>query len=160
MARRNMKALLSSRWLYLILRIVLGGLFVYAGGLKLADPQAFAIAVDGYGLVTWRMANLIARILPVVEIMAGIGLILDIRGALGVIVVQLLGFMGVLAYGIHMGLDIDCGCFGPSDSGEPVSLWETMFRDVLMLAACLIMYVQRRVAGFEPRPLLTIFQRK
>lgn len=150
-----MLKLFSSKTLYLVLRIILGGLFVYAGVTKLSDTAAFAQAIDGYGLVTWRMANLIAKTLPILEVASGLGLIFDVRGALGMIVVQLLGFMGVLAYGIHMGLDVDCGCFGPSDSGgESGGLWPTLIRDMLMFAACLLIYWQRRCAGIDLRSLI------
>ncbi|QJB56228.1 MauE/DoxX family redox-associated membrane protein [Pseudodesulfovibrio sp. zrk46] len=151
-----MKKIFTSKLLYLALRIALGGVFVYAGLSKITDPDGFAMAIDGYGLVSWRIANLLARVLPVVEIVSGLGLIFDVRGALGMIVAQLLGFVCVLAYGIHMGLDVDCGCFGPNDpgAGEPGGLWGTLIRDLLMLGACLLMYWQRRIAGFVPRSLV------
>lgn len=156
-----MKKLLSSKILYLALRLVLGGLFIYAGATKLMDVMGFAATIDQYGLVSWRMANLIAKTLPVIEIVAGLGLILDVRGALGTIVVQLLGFVCVLAYGIHLGLDVDCGCFGPADSatGEENSLWGTLIRDLYMLGACLLIYMQRRVADFRPRSMQDFFRK-
>ena len=137
----------------------MGGLFVYAGATKIVDPDAFAMAIDGYGLVSWRMANFIARVLPVIEIVSGFGLIFDVRGALGMIVAQLLGFVCVLTYGIYMGLDVDCGCFGPSDpgAGEAGGLWGTLIRDMFMFAACLLIYWQRRLVGFTPRSPLRFF---
>lgn len=156
-----MKKILSSTVLYFLLRVAIGGLFVYAGATKLTDVLGFAATIDEYGLVSWRMANLIARTLPVIEIVTGLGLIFDIRGSLGAIVVQLLGFVGVLAYGIHLGLDVDCGCFGPADStaGEHGGLWGTLIRDLFMLGACLLIYAQRRLAGFRPRSPLSIFRK-
>lgn len=150
-----MRNIIHSPILYFLLRLVLGGLFVYAGTVKLLDTGAFAEAIDGYGLVTWRMANLLSNALPMLEIVSGIGLILDVRGALGMIVAQLLGFMAVIGYAIHMGLDVDCGCFGPSDaaSGGSGGLWQTLWRDMLMFGACLLLYWQRRAAGLIPRRL-------
>ncbi len=154
-----MLKIIYSKLLYRTLRVLIGGLFIYAGALKMADPQAFAISIDGYGLVTWRMAKLLSHALPVVEVATGIGLILNIKGALGIIVAQLLMFIGVLSYAIHLGLDVDCGCFGPGDSagGESAGLWPTLIRDMLMFGACLLMYRQRRVSGFMPRSLTHIF---
>jgi len=154
-----MKKIITSKLLYLALRVVLGGVFIYAGATKIVDVDGFAMAIDGYGLVSWRMANLLARTLPVIEIVTGLGLILDVRGALGMIVAQLLGFVSVLVYAISMGLDVDCGCFGPNDpgAGESGGLWETLIRDMLMIAACLFIYWQRRLAGFIPRSLLRLF---
>lgn len=151
-----MKHIVTSKLLYRALSILVGGVFVYAGSTKLGDAAGFATVIDNYGLVTWGMAKLLARVLPVVEVVTGLGLILNVRGALGMIVAQLLVFMAVLGYGIHLGLDADCGCFGPSDpgGGESGGLWPTMIRDALMLGACLFLYWQRRVAGFTPRPLI------
>lgn len=151
-----MMKVLKSRVVYLAIRVILGSIFIYAGATKLMDVGGFANAIDGYGLVSWKIANLIARVLPVVEILAGLGLFFDVRGSLGTIVVQLLGFMGVLVYAIAKGLDVDCGCFGPNDpgAGSEGGLWGTLIRDMLMFGACLMMYLQRKVAGFVPRSLI------
>ncbi|MEF2231420.1 MAG: MauE/DoxX family redox-associated membrane protein [Pseudodesulfovibrio sp.] len=147
---------------YLLLRLVIGGLFVFAGALKLADPSAFAMAIDGYGLVSWSTAKLLSRALPIVEIAAGLGLILDFRGALALIVVQLLVFLAVVGYAVHLGLDVDCGCFGPQAAkpGEGAgSLKETLLRDGAMLVGCAVMYWQRWVSGRRPRSVLRPFAR-
>lgn len=154
-----MQRIVTSRYLYAALRLALGGVFIYAGATKLFDPTAFAANIDQYGLVTWRMANLLARTLPVIEVITGLGLVLDVRGALGLIVAQLLVFMAVLGYAIHLGLDVDCGCFGPSDpaAGGSGGMWQTLGRDMLMLGACLFLYAQRRFGGFSPRSPLRPF---
>ncbi len=154
-----MKKYLLAKPFYLVVRAVLGFLFVYAGAIKLADPGAFAQAIDGYGIVSWSMAKNIAYVLPVVEVVTGLGLVLDVRGALGGIVAQLLGFMVVLAYAVSQGLDVDCGCYGSHEpDGTWLSgLWGAIFRDVLMLGACGLIYWQRRAAGFAPRSLVRFF---
>lgn len=151
--------LMRAKPIYVIVRVILGLVFIYAGATKITDPLGFAAAIDEYGLVTWRMANLIARTLPIIEIISGLGLIFDIKGALGLVVAQLLGFVTVLAYAIHLGLDIDCGCFGPSDPAapEPGGLWITMLRDLLMVTACVLLYWQRRILGVMPRSVLHLF---
>lgn len=155
-----MKNLLASPSLYLVVRILIGGLFLFAGSLKLADPTAFAAAIDNYGLVTWRMAKLLAHVLPVLEILTGLGVVLDIKGALGLIVGQLLVFMGVVGYAVHLGLDVDCGCFGPTAMTEGSGdLVQTLVRDGLLLLGCLLVYIQRRVAPFRPRSVLSPFKR-
>jgi len=149
----EMKGFLASKPLYVALRLVVGLLFVYAGALKLMDTNTFAVSIDAYGLVPWWVAKKLSYVLPMIEILAGIGTILDIRGALGMIVAQLLVFMAVLAYAHHLGLDVDCGCFGPSE-GDAVHSGpgEALIRDMLLFGACLAMYWQRRAAGYLPRP--------
>jgi len=147
---------------YLLLRLVIGGLFVFAGVLKLADPAAFAMAIDGYGMVSWSTAKLLSRALPILEVATGLGLILDFKGALALIVAQLLVFMGVVGYAVHLGLDVDCGCFGPQ-SGVPTegggNLRETLLRDGAMLVGCAVMYWQRWVSGRRLRSVLRPFAR-
>jgi len=156
-----MRKFLTAKPLYLGLRIIIGLLFIYAGVSKLTDPGAFAQAIDGYGLVTWRMAKMLSYVLPVVEVVSGLGLILDVRGSLGMIVAQLLGFMGVLIYAIALGLDVDCGCFGPEEPGSGSgNAWEALIRDMLMFGACLLMYWQRRAACFAPRTLFRLLSFK
>lgn len=160
-----MKKIPASKVVSLVLRLALGSVFVYAGALKLLDPAGFAQAIDAYGLVDWGTAKFLSRALPVVEIASGAGLILGIRGALGLVVAQLLVFLAVTGYALHMGLDVDCGCFGPA-AGSPAaslfdsaggsavdamaagsgSLVQTLVRDTLMLVACLIIRRQQRTA--------------
>lgn len=127
----------------------MGGLFLYAGILKLSNPEGFAMTINIYGLVTWRMSNVLAYLIPTIEILAGLGLVLNVRGALAIIVAQLLGFMGVLLYAMHLGLDADCGCFGTPKATEndPVSPFEAFLRDVAMLAVCIGIYWQRKAGG-------------
>ena len=147
---------------YFLLRLILGGVFIFAGALKLADPGAFAMAIDGYGMVSWSTAKLLARVLPVIEVASGLGLILDFKGALGLIVAQLLLFMGVVGYAVHLGLDVDCGCFGPQ-AGMPGegsgNLRETLVRDGAMLAGCAVLYWQRWVSGRRLRSVRRPFSR-
>jgi len=54
----------------------------------------------------------------------------------------IVGFIGVLSYGIAIGLDIDCGCFGPGDpEGEAFhSLRSALMRDCFMLAGAAFLY--------------------
>lgn len=154
-----------SKVVSLFLRFALGGVFVYAGALKLLDPAGFAQAIDAYGLVNWGTAKFLARALPVIEIASGAGLILGIRGALGLVVAQLLVFLAVTAYALHLGLDVDCGCFGPAAesaagpaAGPQInglatgsgSLVQTLVRDTIMLTACLIIRWQQRTARMRP----------
>ncbi|BDQ33979.1 DoxX family protein [Pseudodesulfovibrio portus] len=150
-----MKPLLSGSPAYFILRLILGGLFLYAGILKLSDPEGFAMTINLYGLVTWRMSTLLAYAIPTVEVITGLGLILDLRGALAAVVVQLLGFMCILLYALYIGLDADCGCFGTprATDNDPTGPLQAFLRDGAMLIGCAAIYWQRRLGGHIPRPL-------
>jgi len=156
-----MKAFLSAKPLYFMIRLILGGLFVYAGILKLSNPYDFAMTINLYGIVTWRMSTALSYIIPCIEIITGLGLLLDVRGALAMIVAQLLGFMAILVYAMYIGLDADCGCFGtpqPSEN-DPTGPLEALLRDGVMLAACAVMYWQRIAGGYDPKTLSGLFSR-
>jgi uncharacterized membrane protein YphA (DoxX/SURF4 family) len=133
---------ISSDWTYRLTRWVIGIVFLYAGATKLMAPQSFAILIDAYGLVPESLLKPLAVGLPLCEIGAGIGLILDKRGSLTAIVGLLVLFLTVLGYGIWMGLDVDCGCFG---SGDPEAkafhgLRTAFYRDLIMITGALYLY--------------------
>jgi putative oxidoreductase len=95
-------------------RLVLGGVFASAGALKIYDPGAFAIELERYQLVPWKIGVVAANYLPWVELLTGLCLFLKRfeRGAL-LLVTLLLGiFTLALASALVRGLNIDCGCFG------------------------------------------------
>jgi uncharacterized membrane protein YphA (DoxX/SURF4 family) len=122
-------------WLYHILRLALAAVFIYAGGVKLLDPRAFAHAIAQYDLVPEVLLPLVAIGLPALELLAGLGLALEIRGSLTVIVILLFVFMGALGHALWHNLDIDCGCFTPAELTARDGLKLALGRDLLMLAA-------------------------
>lgn len=138
-------------WIYRLLRGCLGIIFIYAGGLKLADPQTFAVLIEAYGIAPEPLLLPIAVALPALEVAAGVGLLFDVQGSLEVIAGLLVLFIAILAYGIWMGLDVDCGCFGPNDPEAKAfhGLRTSLYRDLAMLGAILIMYVWRRLSGVQ-----------
>ncbi len=155
-----MRQLLVSKHVYLAARILLAAVFIYAGVGKLADPRGFAVVIAGYGLTpSWTDLPL-AVLLPTLEIVAGVGLVFDIRGSLRLIVAQLLVFVGVLAYGIHLGLDVDCGCYGPGDpEGKAFhGLRQAMYRDLLLLGVCGYMAWRRKAANLKAIPASHILE--
>ena len=127
------------------MRWALGVVFLYAGGSKLLDPEAFSVLIDSYGIVPDPLLMPVAIGLPLLEVVAAVGLMIDIRGSLTSIGALLLVFMAILGYGIWMGLDVDCGCFGPEDPESRAyhGLRSALYRDFIMLAGVLYLYVWR-----------------
>ncbi len=119
------------------------------------DVQGFATVISGYGLLPGQLNYVAAVGLPLAEVVIALGLLWDVKGSLFSYVLLLLMFMAVLAHGINMGLDVDCGCFAPGDpEGEAYhSLREALLRDAVMLAACGYLYFLRRVKGYRARPV-------
>ncbi len=122
-------------------------LFIFAGAVKLRDPKAFAYAISQYGLVPDGLIPVLALGLPVVELLAGLGLLVNARGSLAVILVMLLGFIGVLGYAIAYDLDVDCGCFTVSELAARGSLRAAFFQDLAFLGAALFILWRRRFGG-------------
>ena len=76
--------------------------------------EVFAVLIGACGIIHENLLMQVAIALPAIEGIAGIGLLFDIRGSLLRVAGMLVLFMGVLGYGIWMGLDVDCGCFSSS----------------------------------------------
>jgi len=142
----HVKELILSAWLYRVLRALYAILFLYAGFNKLFDPGSFAIVIDAFGLVPDILIMPIAVALPLLEILAAIGLIVDVRSSLTVVGGLLLFFLAVVGYGIWMGLDIDCGCFGLGDpEGEAYkSLRPAFYRNIALLIGIAYLYYVKK----------------
>ena len=135
------------RILYLIsvtARVVLGTVFVYAGFIKLIDPKAFAVSISQYDIIPQILLAPVAIGLPALEFLAGLGLIMNIRGSLTVIFSLLLLFVSVLGYGILNNLNVDCGCFSEEDIKGLNSLRIAFYRDIIMILIASYIYAYRK----------------
>lgn len=139
-------------WIYKLSRWGLGGVFIYAGSIKLLEPKTFAALIEAYGVVPESLLLPVAIVLPALEVAAGIGLLFDIEGSLSLIAGLLVMFIAILGYGVWMGLGIDCGCFGPDDPEAKAfhGLRLSLYRDLVMLAGIAFIYGWRRYRGVEP----------
>jgi len=106
--------MIRNRTLLLALRIIVGGVFVYAGAVKALDPLDFAQNVRNFRVVGQTLSFLTALVLPWIEIFAGLLLAAGFmkRAAALLVALMLVFFIGLTAATIVRGLDVDCGCFG------------------------------------------------
>ena len=138
-------SIVNSRWPYRLIRWGLAVVFFYSGVSKLFDPEAFAVVINAYGLIPEAWGMPVAVLLPLLEAVTAIALIWDARGSLEIITGLLVVFMAILGYGIRMGLDVDCGCFGP-DAPEHrgfAGLRPALYRDMVMMAGIAYLYIWR-----------------
>ncbi|HTS27037.1 MAG TPA: MauE/DoxX family redox-associated membrane protein [Bryobacteraceae bacterium] len=130
----------------ILLRIVLGLVFVYAAWVKLfgmhwpprLEPwELFALAINSYGVLPLKAVELVARTLPWIELAIGLMLLLGrgLRISAPATSLLLLVFFGLMVRAFAQGKEISCGCFGP---GEVISAW-TLLRDGSMLAGALLL---------------------
>ena len=107
-------------------RVLLGGVFVVAGVLKVPDPAAAVRAVRAYRLLAEPLVAPVAFGLPVIEIAVGLALLAGVfvRTAAIASAVLLVVFIAAVGSAWARGLQIDCGCFG---NGGQVAAGETAY---------------------------------
>ncbi|MHC1744492.1 MAG: MauE/DoxX family redox-associated membrane protein [Syntrophobacteraceae bacterium] len=130
--------------LFVIGRLVFGSLFIAASADKILHPGAFAQVVYNYQLLPDYAVNLVAILLPWLELILGLLILfgLWLPGALVIANLLLISFSSSLAFNLIRGLDVHCGCFSSSAS-TPTSVWIYVLRDIAFLG--LGGYLFRRV---------------
>ncbi|MFO8084056.1 MAG: cation diffusion facilitator family transporter [Desulfobacterales bacterium] len=121
--------------LYHCLRLLLGGIFLYASYDKILHSHAFAQAVYNYQILPDAAVNLAALTLAWLELLLGLCLIAGfwLPGATVLSTGLLTVFIGSLIFNQIRGLDIYCGCFSTETTDGPAGLW-IVARDVTFLA--------------------------
>lgn len=135
----------TDRW-RTVASIVLGGLFLVAGALKLPDPAAFSRTIAGFDLLPLASVTLIAVLLPAVELCAGAALLhTPLRYGASLIAALLsLSFLVASFSAWIRGLDPVCGCFGP-ESGRVGGISFLVEGTVLVLSCVIFRGEQRRI---------------
>lgn len=138
----------------LLTRLVVGGIFVYASLDKIMHPDLFARIVFNYHLVPAPLINLVALLLPAVELVAGVLLILGVwpRAAGLVLTALTLVFIVALTINWFRGVSLECGCFTASSKAKG-AIGGLILRDILLLAAALhTTFLARPWAALRPEP--------
>lgn len=131
------------RWAGLVARLVTGGVWLWAGWLKVGDTASSVTAVRAYQLLPYDLAETVGRVLPMLELVLGaclvLGLLTRFSGAVSALlqVAFIIGIVSVWSRGIA----IDCGCFGgggPDPDAFSKYPWE-IARDTGLLALSLLL---------------------
>ena len=123
----------------LLARMLVGGVWVVAGVVKLPDPNENVRAVRAYDLLPESVVPVVGHALPILEILVGVCLLLGLltRVAAVVSAVLFVAFVVGIASAWGRGLSIECGCFGggagPAADAAAKYPWE-IARDVGLLA--------------------------
>ncbi len=133
-----MKNFYSNKYLLLVIRIILGFVFISAGAAKISDPEAFAISISNYRLLPITAINFFAIILPWIELIAGILLIFGIavKENSSILFSMLLVFTIAIVISLFRGLSIDCGCFG---KGTQIGLFKLGENTLMIIGTFLLM---------------------
>jgi uncharacterized membrane protein YphA (DoxX/SURF4 family) len=155
----------------LIVRLVLAGIFLFAGYSKLFFPNRlfsswfmikfsvssnlsnFALQVAAYKLLSPAAVDFVAHTLPFAEIALGLLLLIGygLRIWASLVTSIMVGFWIVVtrAYLLHM--DINCGCFS---TPEPLTI-KTVIRDGVLVALAILMTAFTFIEARKPHPWST-----
>ncbi|UCH84387.1 MAG: DoxX family membrane protein [Candidatus Latescibacterota bacterium] len=119
--------LLTNKAFILLLRVLLGALFVFSSADKVLHPDRFAVAIRAYEILPIALTNIFALVVAWAELVAGVMLVFGVlsRKAASAILILLVVFTVAIAATMIRGLVIDCGCFsneGGSQTGAKLIL--------------------------------------
>src|SRR4051794_18874438 len=102
------------KWVVLVLRVILGSIFIFAALPKIQDPPSFAHLIYNYRLLPPNMINMVALVIPWLELLCGVFLIFGIwTQTVGIVIsILLILFTAAIAINLAHGNAIECGCFG------------------------------------------------
>ena len=132
------------KYLEIIIRTVLGFIFLYASLDKIIYPQKFAEVIYNYRLMPIELLNICAIIVPWVEAFIGVSLLIGYRVAVSAFMLSVITFFFILMIisAIVRGLNIECGCFSLDAEGSLVS-WKRVIEDVFILVGGIFLLLNK-----------------
>lgn len=124
--------------IFLIIRLCLGGVFLFAAWYKILTPLQFAHSIENYQIVGQKLSYLSAIFIPALEIVIGILLISGVWLKEAFLLTLFLYFIFdvMISQAYFRGLDISCGCFNPSGT-SPIGIAKFVENFVLTLMAAI-----------------------
>jgi len=100
-----------------------GVIFLAAALPKIADLEAFSGSIHNFHMepvVPMVLTNVLAVMIPWIELVAGLALIANVKPRAGAVVYTALMVLFTVAVvaALARGLSFDCGCFGKSDAAN------------------------------------------
>lgn len=130
-------------WIGLIARLILGGVLLIAGYLKVGATDKSQMAVRAYELLPISIANLLGLVLPFFEVAIGLLLILGAATRIAAVLGGFTMFIFIIAISQAWarGLNIDCGCFGGGGAVAPgqTKYLQEILRDTGLVALALFL---------------------
>jgi uncharacterized membrane protein YphA (DoxX/SURF4 family) len=150
-------------WFGTLARLVVGGVWLVAGLLKVSDGAASVRAVRAYDLLPESVVPTVGHALPALEIVVGLALVAGalVRGVAVVSALLQVAFIIGISSAWARGLQIECGCFGGGgfDADAAAQYPWDIARDagLLLLSLWLVRRPRTRLALdtfiFRPLPL-------
>ncbi|KAA5549285.1 BT_3928 family protein [Adhaeribacter rhizoryzae] len=139
--------------------LLVGGLFIFSGLIKINDPVGTAIKLEEYFevfatdfsslfLALEPYALYLSIILSALEIILGVALLLRwrLRQILVSLLLMIVFFTFLTFYSAYFNKVTDCGCFGDAIKLTP---WQSFTKDVVLLVMIIILLATQK---YLPRP--------
>ena len=122
--------------LKLILKILLGLVFILSGVLKLIDIDKFELYVYSFNFLSLSFSYIVARLLIAFEFLLGVSLVANVfnKYVVRTTLAMLVGFTLFLVYLIVIGRNDNCHCFGEYVQFNPI---ESIVKNILFTAVLL-----------------------
>jgi len=139
----------TKRYIFWAFRLLIGGIFFYAGLEKMFEPFNFSMAIYNYKLLPDPLIGVVAATLPSIEIVAALFLLFgfNTKGAAALISFLLLIFISLILVSAIRGLDIDCGCFGSLE--RKVGLLAILEDTSLLAISMSVLLFEKNVLNFQ-----------
>ena len=140
------KKIITHPYLAFFSRILLGAIFIYAGANKIIDPEGFARSIINYRILPLESINLLAIVIPWLELVGGGFLLLGLFTSGSALIIAFLTaiFLVALSSALIRGIDISCGCFSSRSSNRINILY--LFRDLTLFCfALVVLFNSRRI---------------
>lgn len=133
-----------------LLRIITGLIFIVSGFVKAVDPVGFSFKLEEYfSPAVFNMpflenqALIIAVLVVAFEMIFGYFLLMktQLKFTLTALIALCVFFAFLTFYSAYFNVVTDCGCFGDALKMEP---WQSFWKDIILLAALLAIYVMYR----------------
>lgn len=121
----------------LVNRIILAGVLLYAGGVKLFEAHGARDAINAYRIFPPSWAPTLGYLLPLLEVGLGLLLLVGLFTRISALItaILMLAFVAGIASVWSRGYSIDCGCFGGggdiSPEGRASRYTQEILRDLL-----------------------------
>ena len=138
------------RFIYSILRYLVGSIFIFSGLIKINDPVGTQIKLEEYfGVFSTDFTSLFELLVPfallisivlcTLEIIIGIALLMNykMKIVLKLLLSLIVFFTFLTFYSAYFNKVTDCGCFGDAIKLTP---WESFYKDIILLVFSISIY--------------------
>lgn len=128
-------------WIQRVLRLVIGGIFIYASWDKIIQPDRLAEIIIGYQILPFALVNISAIWLPYLELLIGIFVILGIwlRACSLLLIGLFILYIGAILFALVRNIPLVCGCF--LVNSETFKTWGSLWQESLLLLGCILLWI-------------------